>query len=101
MHFQKYIDANMDTLIRDLQGCIRIPSLYTEDGSGYPYGKPVQECLEYVLDCAQKLGFETVNFDNQLGWCEYGSGEEMVANDSGKAVATKHYVGDDIWNFEI
>ena len=29
------------------------------------------------------------------------SGEEMVANDSGKAVATKHYVGDDIWNFEI
>ena len=29
------------------------------------------------------------------------SGEEMVVNDSGKAVATKHYVGDDIWNFEI
>ena len=29
------------------------------------------------------------------------SGEEMVANDSGKAVETKHYVGDDIWNFEI
>ena len=79
MHFQKYIDANMDALIRDLQGCIRIPSLYTEDNSGYPYGKPIQECLEYVLDCAKKLGFDTVNFDNQLGWCEYGSGEEMVA----------------------
>ena len=29
------------------------------------------------------------------------SGEEMVANDSGKAVSTKHYVGDDIWNLEI
>lgn len=29
------------------------------------------------------------------------SGEEMVANDSGKAVETKLYVGDDIWNFEI
>ena len=29
------------------------------------------------------------------------SGEEMVENDSGKAVATKHYVGDDIWNFEV
>jgi len=25
----------------------------------------------------------------------------MVENDSGKAVETKHYVGDDIWNFEI
>lgn len=79
MHFKKYIDENMDSLIRDLQGCIRIPSLYTEDGSGYPYGKPVQDCLEYVLNCARTLGFDAVNFDNQLGWCEYGSGEEMVA----------------------
>ena len=29
------------------------------------------------------------------------TGEEMVENDSGKAVETKHYVGDDIWNFEL
>ncbi|SDA40503.1 RNA-binding protein [Methanobrevibacter millerae] len=29
------------------------------------------------------------------------TGEEMVENDSGKAVETKHYVGDDIWNFEV
>ena len=28
-------------------------------------------------------------------------GEEMVVNDCGNAVETKHYVGDDIWNFEI
>ena len=28
-------------------------------------------------------------------------GEEMIENDSGKAVETKHYVGDDIWNFEL
>ena len=29
------------------------------------------------------------------------TGKEMVENDSGKAVLTKHYVGDDIWNFEL
>ena len=29
------------------------------------------------------------------------TGEEMVENDSGKAVETKHYVGDEIWNFEL
>lgn len=79
MRFEKYIDNNMDALIHDLQDCIRIPSLYQEDDSGYPYGKPVHECLTFVLDCAEKLGFETVNFENQLGWCEFGSGEEMVA----------------------
>lgn len=27
--------------------------------------------------------------------------EEMIKNDSGKAIKTKHYVGDDIWNFEL
>lgn len=29
------------------------------------------------------------------------TGPEMVKADSGKAVETKHFVGDDIWNFEI
>ena len=69
----------MPELIADLQGCIRIPSVYREDDSGYPYGQSVQDCLEYVLKCAEKLGFSTANLDNQVGWCEYGTGEEMVA----------------------
>jgi len=79
MHFRSWIEAHKDALVRDLQGCIRIPSLYCEDGSGYPYGKPVQDCLEYMLKLAQDMGFSAVNMDNQLGWCEFGSGEEMVA----------------------
>lgn len=29
------------------------------------------------------------------------SGEEMVENDSGKAIQNIHYIGDDIWNLEI
>ena len=29
------------------------------------------------------------------------TGMEMIKNTAGKAVETKHYVGDDIWNFEI
>lgn len=29
------------------------------------------------------------------------TGEEMVENDSGKAIETKHFVGDEIWNFEL
>ena len=29
------------------------------------------------------------------------TGPEMVENDSGKAIETKHFVGDEIWNFEI
>ena len=29
------------------------------------------------------------------------TGEEMVENNTGKAIETVHYVGDEIWNFEI
>jgi len=28
-------------------------------------------------------------------------GEEMIENDSGKAIENIHYIGDDIWNLEI
>jgi len=79
VRFHSFIEENKDALIRDLQGLIRIPSVYAEDGSGYPYGRPVQDCLEYMLALAEKMGFFAVNMDNQLGWCEYGEGEEMVA----------------------
>ena len=79
MRFHAYIERHQDELIRDLQSLIRIPSVYREDGSGFPYGRPVQDCLERMLQLAESLGFSTVNMDNQLGWCEYGEGEEMVA----------------------
>ena len=79
MRFNELLEKSMPELIRDLQGCIRIPSIYKADDSGYPYGKPVQECLEYTLKLAENLGFTVHNMDNQLGWAEYGEGEEMVA----------------------
>ena len=79
MGFNELLEKSMPDLIRDLQGCIRIPSLYRSDDSGYPYGKPVQECLEYTLKLAENLGFRVHNMDNQLGWAEFGEGEEMVA----------------------
>ncbi len=79
MQFTNYIEKNMDRLISDLQGCIQIPSLYADDGSGYPYGENVQKCLEYMLSLASSMGFKTGNLDNHVGWCEFGEGAEMVA----------------------
>ena len=79
MRFNNLLEKSMPDLIRDLQGCIRIPSIYQADDSGYPYGKPVHECLEFMLKCAADMGFQTHNMDNQVGWAEYGEGEEMVA----------------------
>ena len=79
MELYELIEKNKEGLIRDLQGCIQIPSIQAEDDSGYPYGEQVHRCLHYVLDAARALGFRVHNMDEQVGWCEYGEGEEMVA----------------------
>ena len=73
------IDNSRDAMVASLQGCIRIPSVYADDNSGYPYGKNVKNALDYMLALAESLGFRTHNMDNQVGWCEYGDSDEMVA----------------------
>ena len=79
MQLYDLIDQNMNDLVRDLQGCIQIPSVQARDGSGWPYGEPVHRCLHYMLDAARGMGFSVHNMDEQVGWCEYGQGEEMIA----------------------
>ena len=79
MKLYELIEQSREALVKDLQGCIQIPSVETRDSSGYPYGEQVHRCLHYVLDTAQRLGFSVHNMDEHVGWCEYGEGEEMVA----------------------
>lgn len=80
MNFRKLLEDRREELVKDLQGCIRIPSVEAKgDGSGYPFGRNVQKCLEYMLEVCRRMGFKTTNLDNHIGWCEYGEGEEMVA----------------------
>ncbi len=79
MTLRQHIERHEQELVAHLQGAIQIPSLYAQDGSGYPYGAQVHRCLEYMLSLARALGFSTHNLDDQVGWCEYGQGEEMVA----------------------
>ena len=77
--FHDYIDRHQQEMIRDLQGCIRIPSVYVADNSGHPYGQPLRDCLDYMLNVCRDMGFEAKEMDGHVGWCEYGEGEEMIA----------------------
>ena len=79
MELYDFIEQSREDLIRDLQGCIQIPSVEARDGSGYPYGVQVHRCLNYMLGTAEKLGFPVGNMDEQVGWCEYGDEDEMIA----------------------
>lgn len=79
MNFRKLIEQKQDELVASLSRCIQIPSVQKKDDSGYPYGKDVHDSLVYMLHLAETLGFKTYNMDDRVGWCEYGTGEEMIA----------------------
>ena len=66
-------------LLACLQKNLKIPSVQSEPAPGAPYGLEVRRSLDHALAAAEALGFPTVNMDGHLGWCEYGTGEEMVA----------------------
>ncbi len=73
------LDAMAPELIAALKRLVAIRSVENPGEGGMPFGLGVQRCLEEALQIGRELGFETVNMDNVVGWCEYGSGEEMVA----------------------
>ena len=79
MDWRALLSPYQDRLVHSLQSCIRIPSVYADDGSGHPYGQPVHDCLQYMLKLSSDMGFATGSCDGHVGWCEYGEGEEMVA----------------------
>lgn len=73
------VARQQNALLQTLQESIRIPSVRETDASGAPYGAKIRQCLHHTLDAAEKLGFSVSNMNDQVGWCEYGSGAEMVA----------------------
>ena len=79
MDLNAYVRKMEPALLACIQENLRIPSVKGPAEPGKPYGSAVRESLDHVLAAAEKLGFSTVNMDGQLGWCEYGEGEEMVA----------------------
>lgn len=79
MNLKEYVKKTEPALLACLRENLRIPSVQGTPEAGSPYGAQVRESLDHILSKAEELGFRTVNMDGQLGWCEYGDGEEMVA----------------------
>lgn len=79
MNLRELVQQMQPQLLACLQENLRIPSVQGAAEPGAPYGAAVRQSLDHVLAAARKLGLRTVNMDGQLGWCEYGEGDEMVA----------------------
>lgn len=79
MNLKEAVELQKEPLLKTLAESIRIRSVEDTPAEGAPYGKGVRECLDHALAVSKKLGFTAVNLDNQIGWCEFGEGDEMVA----------------------
>lgn len=68
-----------EDMIKDIISIVDIPSVYTEDESPYPFGKPIQEALEKTIELSKRLGFKTtIDSEGYYGYAEIGDGEELV-----------------------
>ena len=75
MNLNEAVLARKDEMIDCLCENLRIPSVEGPAEPGAPYGVEVRRSLDHALNAAQALGFETVNVDGHMGWCEFGEGE--------------------------
>ncbi|MBE5742320.1 MAG: M20 family metallopeptidase [Clostridiales bacterium] len=66
-------------LIKDsLKKLIQIPSVEDTPKENMPFGQGVYDALQFTLNLAGSLGFETKNYDNYIGEAIWGEGEEMA-----------------------
>jgi len=67
-----------DEIVNSTVGILKFDSSLKEAEEGYPFGKEAGECLQYFLDLASSMGFETHNYDNYVGEVVFGQGKDFA-----------------------
>lgn len=78
MTFEKTVQIFKDEIIKSTQELVQIKSVKSPAEGDMPFGKGIQDALEYTLSLGDALGFKTKNIDNHAGYIEFGEGKEMV-----------------------
>ncbi|MCI8384620.1 MAG: dipeptidase PepV [Clostridia bacterium] len=73
------IENYKNDIIQKTQELIQIPSiLSSSEHPLFPFGKPINDALEYMLKLGKDLGFRTKNLDGYCGYIEFGEGKELI-----------------------
>jgi succinyl-diaminopimelate desuccinylase len=78
MKFSNVIDSMKEDIIRTTQELISFKSVEMTPEPGAPFGRPMRECLDRVLEICEDMGFTTKNIDGYAGHAECGEGEEII-----------------------
>ena len=69
------VDRLKDEMIDSILELVRIDSVEGDGSKEAPFGPGVKQALLSALDISRRLGFDTVNLDNYIGYAQYGGGE--------------------------
>lgn len=75
---EKTVERYFDEIVRSIQESVAFDSSQKPAGGNFPFGKETADCLNHFLSLAEKMGFETHNYDNYVGEVIFGSGEELA-----------------------
>lgn len=75
--FEKEIKLEKENIVNTVKEVCKFNSVSKKDSS-YPFGKPCNDALEYILNVGKKFGFKTKNVDGYCGYLECGEGKELI-----------------------
>ncbi len=78
MKIKKLVEDYKDNIIKTTQEMVAIRSVEEDAKPGMPFGEGPYKALEYALNLAEEMGFETKNLDGYAGHADLGEGEEVV-----------------------
>ena len=78
MNFNKQIDDLQNNIIEETRNLVKIRSYRMPPEEDMPYGKGINDALEYVLNLGKEMGFVTKRIDGYCGYIEYGEGDVYV-----------------------
>ena len=67
-----------DDIVREIRKMIGYDSSLAPASEGAPFGRATADCLDYFLNLAQTMGFETHNYDGYAGEVIFGEGKEFA-----------------------
>ncbi|MBR5251159.1 MAG: Sapep family Mn(2+)-dependent dipeptidase [Clostridia bacterium] len=68
-----------EEMMQVLTKTLQMDTVRTAPEPNAPFGKNLADCLNYVLEVAKKMGFETYNADNYAGHVDFGNGKQVVS----------------------
>jgi len=70
---ERILNSHKDELLSSIKEVIKIPSVRGKAERNAPFGKEVNRALDYTLELAKELGFETHRVDGYAGHIQFGN----------------------------